>query len=387
MSSSQTVLFDNPSSILQLQNNQGLTVRMNETVAQANMLAWANSTLIATSGTLSGQDANGVAYKGLFCAYGNAFSGQDGYVTSGVARKDGGLFSRDSFVSSASCAKLIHGVILSKMLEEGLLKLQDTIVTYIPQFTGTYYYVTSATGPIGTIPTSSTIPYVATPPDFSLWTGTFGTVSGGLQTLTLANAVACQICLPYDITMFGKNFYDTTTYAVGDFPFQMSVYMVKEALTKGLIVGAASAVTSTNALRCKYIDNYFGDFSAVTGPYTDFVSTAINCIRSGATPLAAKVGEVFVNDNDIALPKTAYSMFCWALSSFCCAKAAANAGYGAGPNAVSSNPYIDFARRKIFAPMGITINDLFFEGIETAPSNYESTRAEQQFRRYFFGCT
>jgi CubicO group peptidase (beta-lactamase class C family) len=122
----------------------------------------------------------GSGHKGLFALYGNAKTGGEGFAQVGEAAPSQN-WTADTIVPFASVGKLITGTVFAKMCEEGLIQPQDTVFTYVPEFSGAVNYYTGMT--------------IGTANDPSTWTPTYGSVN--LNTITCNNLVSMNFPIGY----------------------------------------------------------------------------------------------------------------------------------------------------------------------------------------------
>ena len=82
-------------------------------------------------------------HKGMYACYGNAFTGEEEFVGVGeVAKGDTDWNNGNVLQAWASQSKILTTITLAKMLEEGLVNIEDPISKYIPDCSGNAYYIT-----------------------------------------------------------------------------------------------------------------------------------------------------------------------------------------------------------------------------------------------------
>ena len=152
---SQTVNFVNPTVITNL---QGTTQSLSGAVSQLQTINGLGQTLSANvaTNTLAALNKNIMAYvgnSGGFMYGGNAYSNQESFVTAGTMNQGGNQYSTTSIINHGSCSKIVTGLVLAKMIEEGIVNPFDTlysIAAAAETFANTGYntgsYTTNGTG-------------------------------------------------------------------------------------------------------------------------------------------------------------------------------------------------------------------------------------------------
>jgi len=417
--SSQTIYFTNPTVISQIQSvnttqtsqintinsNDGLDTTISQAISTNNMSIYMPTWFTGTVGgpTTASADLNGVNWKNWFAVWGNAFSGQEYFLASGPLTSPSGTnpvntYTADTFIRLASVSKICNGLIMAKLMEEGYFRADDLVVSYIPTFTGNYYYIKSCTGSF--VPSASNANYLANtlPSIIASWTGSFATAS--LQTVQVANVLGLEIVHPYDGYLMAGGLASLLTlpttpstvfnnFTATDINFSYSAVLAYNAFMMGLSLGATGSLNQTNtgALRSGFFDAYYNDYSYCTGPVTDYVNSFINSVKldpltKGGSPLAYKIGQVQLDDTGIIAQKTNYSGLNWVLMSAIANRALQlKQGTPGFPAAGTYTSLIDYARKKIFTPLGITTNDLWVDFVESPPTGYQNNLAEMTFRR------
>ncbi len=87
-------------------------------------------------------DPSGVSHKGVFFHGGNVKSGKTFFDASGESAPGKG-WNLDTIYYWASCGKLLLGIVLGKMVEEGLILPTDKCSTYWSAMSGTGNYITN----------------------------------------------------------------------------------------------------------------------------------------------------------------------------------------------------------------------------------------------------
>ena len=151
-SSQQTVFFNTPQSITNLNVNTGLDTVLNSTISTQKISAYLQSLLPSTVGTTgpagpASTDVSGVSYNNMFAIWGNGFSGEQYFWATGpLSRTNPNTYTKDTYIRSASSCKIANGLFLGKMMEEGYFRMDETVGAYLPEFAaGNYNYVVSAT--------------------------------------------------------------------------------------------------------------------------------------------------------------------------------------------------------------------------------------------------
>jgi hypothetical protein len=316
------------------------------------------------------QDKNGVANKMYGCYYGNVFTEQEGFYSQGKASSLGENMTPDHLFFTASSIKVFGGLVICKMLEEQYFQLNETIASYIPEFSGTGYYIEDCSGNL--------TPSLTGELDFSSFSGKLNTLD--LGTLTIAQALGWQISHPsYSFYMvggllqaaFSSVFQFSNPPSKLDFSYPYSYYLGKQALEKGLLYGPVESCKRDDCLREQFYDFYHGDSNFNVGPYSDYLTTCINTIKSGKVPLQWKPGAV-ANDGVLNqnVPKQGYTEIGWVLVQAIMAKSLQRRG--------TYNNLVDYIRDKILTPLDITKNDLRFCIVEPP---IDGQYLEQTFRR------
>ncbi len=167
--STQTVYFNNPQSITNLQRQvlpQNNSLGSNH---QVNMQNFVNT--ICGAGTS--------AFKGIWSLYGNAFTNEQFFATTGTAGSDGRVYTTETSIFPSANSKAFLNATLAKMIEEGYTNTDEACSKYIPWMTGNAYYYyrifasskqASDAGFTGTVPVGS--PYTgALGTDLAPWNG------------------------------------------------------------------------------------------------------------------------------------------------------------------------------------------------------------------------
>lgn len=388
----QIVYFNNPTSITSLQSNVGLDTVLNTAKITTSIPTYAKTFLVATTGTGNSQDAKGqncFSYVGMV---GNAFSGQVVFYATGPAKIEGGQTAWDPEVTvynSTSGGKLFQSICLLKLIEEGWVDPSATVKTYIPFFSGNYYYYTGAcTGTF--IPSSITGTYPGAMlfdgswPGISAWTGSVATDS--LDTITVRDAMSLNIGFPADTTWaYPRNIKDwaeAPTKGNVDWRVLCSHARNYEAGWRGYNLGTpGAAYADPKALWTVRHPELLGLNDAVsytTGPAADYLYSCVKLLKNGTVPMAWKVGEAEISGNNIYQVKGLYSALSYYIIGAVANKGAIAAGYAS---------FTDYFRQKFLTPMGITPSQAWCEKMEPPPANYQLIKAEQQFRRTQQMCT
>jgi len=131
-------------------------------------------------------------HKGLWTLYGNAFSGEEEFVGIGEIRKGDTNWENGNFTYPwYSQAKISSYICVAKMLEEGLVNMEDSIAKYYPDCSGNAYYITS----IQTNPDANNPNIDPTKP--LTWKVNYGTFN--LNTITVGTCLQFNIGIPFGI--------------------------------------------------------------------------------------------------------------------------------------------------------------------------------------------
>lgn len=380
-----------------------------------------------TTGTGASQDATGKNCFGYACVVGNAFSGQEIFYTTGAADSAGNPYVYDqTLLLLASTAKFYNSCIWLKMLDERLISLSDTPFTMgLTAWTGTYQYYLPASGTYVTTTTTTTIlsgytgpnditgytgaftgPYGATVStststsrtssdlvyiggatgaynsltaatlDFSSWTGPRGT--GSLSELTFAQLISGNLAFPHPNSFSAANITAWTTAPTTaqkttvDWGWNNCLKDTYLAYQNAINIGSASgAIAAGNAWWTWDTAAQCRNFSFMTGPVTDSLTTALNCIKNGTIALGWRVGAEKISPyTDIKEQNFTYGRLNYDLLGAMCSLAAIRAGY--------SSLY-DYLNKKILIPMEITSNDLYIYNYNNKPVGIN--QAETSCRR------
>ena len=128
--SSQTVYFNNPADITNLQR---------QVLPQSSQFGTNHlNNMQEFVGTLRGSGTS--AFKGVFAHYGNAFTNQTYFVTTGAAGSDGRVYTPDTKFWFASNNKVYTQACFAKMVEEGYTNSSEKLSKYISWLSGAAYY-------------------------------------------------------------------------------------------------------------------------------------------------------------------------------------------------------------------------------------------------------
>ena len=401
--SSQTVYFTNPAQITaqsnnisQIQNVSCLATQMNAPLTMQGLSAFtiggstgfpatgspavtvANSFMKCTAGQGSGQDASGTNSYGCAIVVGNAFSGQEVMYSTGPCTSAGAQWNyTGTLMPIFSASKFFNSFIWLKMLDERLIALADPVSKYLPDWVGTYYYYTGASGNFFTGAQIN-----AATPDFSSWTG--ARLTGDLGTeLTLAHLISENFAFPHQVSFSPSQVQVWTTAppatagGVAALPYVNWNFLntIKDgylahqaAVTAGSASGALAAGNAWWHFESARLAN---NFSYMTGPVTDSLATALKCIKSGAIPLAWKIGSTALSPYTNTIVQNGnYGLINYELLSACCSVAVKTAGYAS---------IFDYFNIKILQPLEISTQDLFLYNYNNVPSGI--TLAEPACRR------
>jgi len=383
MASNQTVVFNNPSSITQLQYVNGTNVYFDTVANAANMLSYEANYLACTVGTTNGTDAFGRSAKSVAVLAGNAYTDQEVFVATGACTSKGDPWTQDVFMSLASSAKFFNTFMVLKGLEERLINLADTVGSYLPDWnTGIYYYYLSGTctGAYGTSTTA---------PNWAAYTGARGT--GALTEITIAHCLSLNVGFAYvgpgqsPISLQNAFIAPTNPATPTDWAVINSLKDAYFANQRGCQLYATGFVASQvhadpNALVSVTISSYSPYFPFntgadtrrfMTGANSDDLASCLKCIKNGTIPMMWKVGSNTINAySNINQQKAIYSGLPYSLIGACLSVAVKRAGY------VS---LLDYFQQKILNPMGITSNDYYLA--QYTPRVSGAIISEQSARR------
>ena len=385
---SQTIYFDNPSTIASLQTQvqsmsgsvsqvQSLvgttpTFNISKTTSNINQFLYGPNMpfqpssnlpfLKVASGTGASQDAFGktcLTWAGLV---GNAFTGQEIFISTGACNANGDQWTQNVLTPLASSSKFFNSLLVLKALDDRLITLSDPIYYYLPEWKGTYYYYTTpATGVFGTS---------TTPPVWANFTGTIAT--GSMDTdFTIGQCISMNLGWPYPgAGEWPRGIQDgLTAPSVSTTPVDYaelnSIANFYQAVQKGISYakagsGPASAFADPNAMWDKHIARFSpnaltvgpGDTSVfMTGSNSDTLANALKLIKNGTVPLYYKPGSTTINTyTNIKQQKATYSELCYSLLGACLSKTVVAAGYAS---------LVDYLNQKIMFPLDLTTNDYY----------------------------
>jgi len=377
--STQTVYFNNPATITSIQSqigtvpnqvntdsvfaNRVITCYNNIYTGAATSFTTYMSSLLSCSSGPTGSDSNGVAHNGMFCIGGNAFTNSEVFASVGVANSTGASWTSDKYVRLASQSKIIGGLSIAKIMEEGYMKPDDLVFKYIPSFTGPCYYISSATGTLGS--------YLSGPGSY---TGTL--LPYNLQNLTIAHLLGFQFAVPSTEFFFGTSRLSWETTSPPDFSlnYAYSKMLNGGALQLGASLGSSGSLsTQTGLIAPGYLNfNKIGN-NYVYGSETDFVLTLANCLKNGSVVLTFRPGQTATGFNGLLVPRAQYGIT-FSILSYCCQQALIQGGY--------TSPLYTYIRDKLFTPIGIT-NELWRSNCETGPSDQPGRLVEVSFRHSY----
>jgi len=131
-------------------------------------------------------------HKGLLGLYGNAFSGEEQFVGVGEVKKGDTNWENGNVIHSwASQSKIVTYTIVAKMLEEGLINVEDPIAKYNPDCSGNAYYING----MQTTPDANNPNIDVNKP--LTWKASYGQFN--LNTITVGTCLQFNIGLPFAI--------------------------------------------------------------------------------------------------------------------------------------------------------------------------------------------
>jgi len=390
--SSQTIYFTNPTEISSLQYQVGTNAPALPTdstswdpystyLNQQRSSTVGNGRASNTTGApTSGRDLYGTGAFGVLSIFGNIFTGQEIVLSTGTQDSAGTPINADSMMSVMSNSRMIGQMVAVKMMEEQYFTHATTISSLFPIFSGTGWAWADTTG-------SASKSYVGDPTTDPNWSFTGSMTPVALGSLTMAQAMGWNIHFPFISSAVtaprNKQNSFTLPLSTSDWGIIYSGYQAQKALETGQALGATGAcqlfsaaggsssstfVMGTGALRNFYYNFMFNDTSFCTGPFTDHLTTAINCIKSGVVPMGFVPGTDAISQQNIYGPKIAYTYFSQLLLQAACAGALAQKQGQPGFPATGTYDLLSYTRAKILAPCGITPADSSFGACEGTAS-------------------
>jgi len=214
-----------------------------------------------------------------------------------------------------------------------------------------------------------------------------------------------QIHFPYIsisvASVAGKQTAYTNALSNADWGVIYSNYLAEKALQFGVTLGAtgscqlyspasgtgATFVMGTGALRHFNYNFQQNDTSFCTGPYTDFLTTSINCIKSGVVPMGFVPGIDIVSQQGLYGPKSIYNSFSLLLLQAVCANALQSKQGTIGFPATGTYPtLLSYIRNKILAPCDITPENSSF-GVVEGTGSVTSPYMDVPWRRTYVQST
>jgi len=366
--SSQTVYFTNPSEIAQIQQNLNFGQSINSSTALPLVSQYIN-TLKAAPAYGGGAPASQQGHKGMFFIGGNYLTNQTMTYFTGTANSQGTPMAQDTIVNIASQGKMLTGLVVTKMLEERLIKSSDRCSTYYPAMTGlgTYYNSIQLLDPV-------TFPYSA-----SSWTGTTATFNWA--TITFADLLHFSIGLPNDFFLSGP---------MGITSQQTAISSIVQAYTAGCAQFGTGYVNTAGLAACIQMNTIMTNAINNTNPtlfmslyagYTggiDNINTALNVEdlisknRSGLLPAMFAPGSY----RDLPYPLGGRGFEHYYDTGYLTLGVVLDKALRAGSY---PNGFAQYAREKFFTPMGM--NDTYVVGVESIPDSKQTRLAEGSWRR------
>ena len=309
-----------------------------------------------------GAGVNDVAHKGAFFYGGNLKSGETTFLSTGTCNANGDAFSLDTLYQPASSGKLLIGMTLAKMMEEGLIHDYDKLST----FDGTLF------SGVAQIYSSVTVTDPANFPFTGSYTATFTT--GAIGDFTVRNLIQNGIGIFDDIfvcpivgaLLTGSLFSTGPTSLLGNLGALAST--TDKAFLINLNTYAQSLLTQgTGAIGAT--QKVFNGLNTTTSTLKDNLTEAFNLVRNGTVPLPYRPGArgtfmfPYFARSQYATYDFSYMIFGYILD-----KVARNNGYTC---------FADYARQKILTPIGMSNSYICFQDI--VPSS--EVKAENSWRR------
>ncbi len=346
------------------------------------------------------RDPSGISHKGVFCYTGNVKTGKTLFDASGECAPGRG-FTLDTLYNPASVGKIMLGLVLGKMMEEGIVLGTDKCSTYWNRMTGTGYYITNVDF---SYPTAN--PYVygsnpANPADLNITTAANVEIDGSSQTV--------YYCKPFGSSV------TTSTFSWADITIsdlmKMDLGMLQDGFLAGvgalqLIAGSASyteadlindPMLAASLYQASVICNSswflpfigqtskIGDALRIYNLVTDGSDTTLlnfntsvdkimdNMIQLNKANILPAMYKTGVRStlrplNINTLPKTydtAYTMLGVVLDKALRTKL--------------NMSFVEYARQKILIPCNM--NDTYFSNVDNLPSDYASRVYVDSFRR------
>ena len=393
MTSNQTVYFDNPASISQLQSLVCTTPYFNIPQTQTNLNKYlygpvnpftpsALPFLKCATGASTGQDALAKTSFTWAAYIGNGFTDEGIFYTTGACNSAGVPWDQENIVMPiASAAKFYNSFLWMKILDEQLISLSEPVSTYLPDWTGIYYYYTGyCTGAFGTSSTA---------PNWAAFTGARAT--GSLSEITIGQCISLNIGFTYWGTQYApRGLLDafvapTTPNTPVEWAYLNSIKDGYFATRRGIDLanagftaidgfndptaywGGQAVIVSPNF---PYTPGY-DSRAYLTGTNSNDLANSLKLIKNGTVPFMYKVGDVAISPNsNIRQQRTTYAGLPYGLLAACCAVAVRRFGYAS---------LLDYFYQKIATPLDLTASDVFFSNIQPTPVG--KTKAEAIGRR------
>ena len=303
----------------------------------------------------------GEALKGSFALWGNAFTNEEKFTAVGEAKPTVAYGKDTTMVPWASAGKILTGLVLAKMMEEGYLNGIDKVSQYIPEFNTTGKYIVSAT-----VKKDGSNNYLDATKSEN-WDVVTANFNG--NDITINTLLAFNLGLAYDFTLIG---YSGETALWG--PLQETNAAIPYSF-KNLLAGGygpylyhhlkySELAIKTDSLRTCTIDMFkkvsVGSLALadVTTPYQSLINL-IAKVADGTLPLIFKPSSDFSGGNPIDYLTFQKSLYgpCYELLGAICDKALRNpilTGRAAFGLQTYANGFAQYARVKFLTPLGMT---------------------------------
>ena len=296
-------------------------------------------------------------HKGMFALYGNAFSDEEDFVGVGEVGPGDTNWSKDIIIGWASNSKIIPGIILAKMLEEGLIDILDPVSKYIPDCSGNANYITG----MKVQPDSIDTKIVSSNP--LTWVPTYGTFN--LNTITIGHLIQFGVGIPYSNYLHASTAYG---YLYNNASSSNRSTIMTKALSNDPDKILAQAMMYQYTLfnkACRegtYNDVQIKNVQGLSYKWKDSVINALLAAKKNSTdvgfiPLSYRTG-VYYNGLSPFNANGYMSSYAPALDllTICLDVVAKNA------NNPSYNSFHTYGRKKIIEPLGMTLSQ--FKGVE-----------------------
>ena len=330
----------------------------------------------------------GQALKGSFALWGNAFTNEEKFTAVGEAKPTVAYGKDTTMVPWASSGKILTGLVLAKMMEEGYLNGVDKVSQYIPEFNTTGKYIVSAA-----VKKDANGVYLDATKSVN-WDVVTANFDG--NSITINTLLAFNLGLAYDFTLVG---YSGETALWG--PLQETNAAVPYSFKNLLAAGYgpylyhhlkySELALKNDTLRTSTIDMFkkvsVGSLALadITTPYQSLVNL-ISKVADGSLPLIFKPSSDFSGGNPMDSQTFQKSLYgpCYELLGAICDKALrtpALTGRAAFGLQTYANGFAQYARAKFLTPLGMTNTRILYQEALTQVTDYASRLPMPVIRR------